>query len=108
MCFFIRKANKDKLQEAIRDFRDALLINPKHRNGTSYLIETLLSFAKRYSENHPISGYCSTQCQCFALFCANRFRILENTEKRATISGRVLAHFSPMLHFLTFSGGIEM
>ena len=46
--FFYRKANQSDLRGAIDDFRKALEVNPKHRNGRKYLIETSLSLARRY------------------------------------------------------------
>ena len=34
---------------AIEDFRNGLSINPNHRNGKRYLIETLVAYAKKFS-----------------------------------------------------------
>jgi len=47
LCFN-RKANQNDLNGAIEDFRRALDVNPKHRNGRKYLIETSLSIARRF------------------------------------------------------------
>ena len=44
---FCRKANQSDLKGAIEDFRKALEVNPNHRNGKKYLIETSLSLARR-------------------------------------------------------------
>ena len=46
-CYF-RKANRNDLKQAVADFRQALLLNSKHRNGRKYLVETLVNMAQRY------------------------------------------------------------
>lgn len=44
------KANQNNLQDSVKDFRKALEIDPKHRNGRKYLIETTMSIAKGYEK----------------------------------------------------------
>ena len=40
--FLCSSANQDKLTAAIKDFRDALVICPSHRNANKYLAATLV------------------------------------------------------------------
>jgi len=44
------KANQSDLKGAIDDFRKALGVNPRHRNGKKYLIETSLSLARSHEK----------------------------------------------------------
>jgi len=45
------RANRNELKEAVEDFREALKLNPKHRNAKKYIVETLTSIAKRYEKD---------------------------------------------------------
>ncbi|KAK3786355.1 hypothetical protein RRG08_022977 [Elysia crispata] len=47
-------ANKENFTSAIKDFEEALLLNPKHSNARNYLIETLLTVGRMCEERRDL------------------------------------------------------
>ncbi|GFN74037.1 hypothetical protein PoB_000054300 [Plakobranchus ocellatus] len=48
-------ANKESFESAIKDFEQALSLNPKHNNARNYLIETLLTLGRMFEESRDLN-----------------------------------------------------
>lgn len=45
------KANRNELNVAVKDFQEAIRLNPKHQNAKKYLVETLSNMARRFEKD---------------------------------------------------------
>ncbi|KAK6962069.1 serine/arginine repetitive matrix protein 2 [Biomphalaria glabrata] len=59
----LRYANNENFAHAIKDFKEALGINPKHSNAKHYLVETLLTAGKIAEDKRDLDEACDYYSQ---------------------------------------------
>ncbi|KAH9488541.1 hypothetical protein Btru_062147 [Bulinus truncatus] len=68
----LRYANQEHFSHAIKDFQEALEINPKHSNAKTYLTETLLTAGKSCEDRRQLEEACDYYSQVLKVEPSNK------------------------------------